>query len=109
MATFHLSSLGLPPGICVPVISPVPSPLQILQVSCLSINGVLLVFYCLWMAQCIERITQNYLLFNIQVIKTVNMKNGVSYAQLIKLCFICKSSKFYMKITIAFMYILDNI
>lgn len=37
------------------------------------------------------------------------MKNGASYTQLIKLCFICKSSKLYMKIAIAFMYILNNI
>lgn len=86
-----------------------PSPLQILQVSCLSVKGVLLVFYCLRIALCIERITQNYLRFNIQVIKTVNMKNGASYTQLIKLCFIFKSSKLYMKIPIAFMYILNNI
>lgn len=80
-------SLHLPPDGYVPVISLVPSPLQILQVSHLSINGVLLVFYFLQMALCIERITQNYLHFNIQVIKTVNMKNSVSDAQLIGLLF----------------------
>lgn len=43
--------------------------------------------YCLQGALCIERIAQNYLCFSIQVIKTVTIKDNVSYASFIKLLF----------------------